>query len=128
KSSPYAQSPSGLPLVQHALPMMLTMAERHGWDLPFIVRKMAHDPAICFQILDRGFIREGYYADLVLLDANAVVEVVKSDLLYKCGWSPLEGRKLKGKIKYTLVNGQVVFDGSRVLPQRNAKRLEFFRA
>lgn len=126
KRRPYLQAPSGLPLVQHPLSLMVTMAESYGWDLPFIVEKMAHNPAICFQVKERGFIREGYFADLVLLDPNSEYLVQEKDLLYKCGWSPLTGRTLKGKIKRTFVNGQVVYDGAKTY-QRSAMRLEFSR-
>jgi dihydroorotase len=127
KSQEYIKAPAGLPLVQHSLSLMNTMAERHHWDLPFIVEKMAHHPAICFQVKDRGFIGEGYYADLVLFDPDKSFVVNKSELLYKCNWSPLEGMELKGRVAATFVNGQKVFDGKAVHHQRAASRMEFVR-
>lgn len=128
KQKPYAQAPSGLPLVQHSLLLMVEMSERYGWDLPFIVEKMAHHPAICFGIRDRGFVREGYYADLVLLDLKGETHVDKAQLLYKCGWSPLEGVTLHGRVAATLVNGQLVYDGRSVIRGKFGMRLEFDRS
>jgi dihydroorotase len=127
KSQQYSKAPAGLPLVQHSLSLMNTMAERYDWDLPFIVEKMAHHPAICFQVKDRGFIREGYYADLVLFNANTQYKVDKSDLLYKCHWSPLEGLELNGKVVGTYVNGYKVFDGKSIDHNFVGSRLEFKR-
>lgn len=127
KSQQYIKAPAGLPLVQHSLSLMLTMAERYQWDLPFIVEKMAHHPAICFQVKDRGFIREGYYADLVLLNENERFKVNKNDLLYKCHWSPLEGMELKGRVVATFVNGNMVYDGKTVDQNVVGSRIEFNR-
>ncbi len=127
KSQQYIKAPAGLPLVQHALSMMITMADRYQWDLPFIVEKMAHHPAICFQVKDRGYIREGYFADLVLLNANESFKVKKSELLYKCNWSPLEGMELMGRVVNTFVNGQKVYDGKTVDTNLMGERLEFER-
>lgn len=127
KQGAYLQAPSGLPLVQHSLSIMLNLGERYHWDLPFIVEKMAHNPAICFQIKDRGFLREGYYADLVLIDPAINTMVRKSELLYKCAWSPLEGVELKGKVLSTFVNGRQVFDGKKINHNLVSQRLEFNR-
>lgn len=127
KEKPYAEAPAGLPLVQHSLLIMLTLAEKYSWDLPFIVRKMCHDPALCFQIKERGYIREGYYADLVLVDPKASTMVDRSSLYYKCAWSPLEGIRLKGKIRKTWVNGNLVFDGTLLSPSKPGLRLLFER-
>ncbi len=127
KQRPYAEAPSGLPLVQHSLLLMVEMSLRNGWDLPFIVEKMAHHPAVCFGIRGRGFVREGYFADLVLLDLKGKTLVDKSQVLYKCGWSPLEGTTLPGRVAATFVNGQLVYDGSSVMPDQFGMRLEFER-
>ncbi|MBK9107831.1 MAG: dihydroorotase [Saprospiraceae bacterium] len=129
KEKHYLEAPAGLPLVQHSLLIMLSLAEKYSWDLPFIVRKMSHDPAVCFQVQERGYIREGYFADLVLVDPNSATLVDKSSLFYKCAWSPLEGFNLKGKIKRTWVNGNLVFDGSSILSAAPAGlRLQFKRS
>ncbi|MGB4970930.1 MAG: dihydroorotase [Saprospiraceae bacterium] len=127
KSEKYAKAPAGLPLVQHPLSLMITMADRFHWDLPFIVQRMAHNPAICFKIKDRGYLREGYFADLVLVDVNQTYKVEKKDLLYKCNWSPLEGIELKGQVMSTFVNGEKVFDGKQVMQMNAARRLGFDR-
>jgi len=127
KQQHYSKAPSGLPLVQHSLRMMWTLAQENGWNLPFVVEKMAHNPAICFQVKDRGFIREGYYADLVVFDANAVSEVSHSELLYKCGWSPLNGKALKGRILQTYVSGNLAYDNEKIQEGNRGMRLEFNR-
>lgn len=127
KSQSYLKAPAGLPLVQHSLSLMLTMAERYQWDLPFIVEKMAHHPAISFNIKDRGFIREGYCADLVLFDAEDEYVVRKEQLLYKCNWSPLEGMKMKGRVVSTFVNGIKMYDGKSVERNMVGQRIEFNR-
>jgi dihydroorotase len=116
KSRDYLEAPSGLPLVQHPLNIMLTLGKEHGWGIEFIVEKMAHNPAICFGIKNRGFLREEYFADLVILDPTSHLTVRKEDLLYKCGWSPLEGAILEGKILSTFVNGHLAFDGHKFYP------------
>ncbi|MEI2693634.1 MAG: dihydroorotase [Saprospiraceae bacterium] len=127
KQGTYLQAPSGLPLAQHSLSIMLKLAERTHWDLPFIVEKMAHNPAICFQIKDRGYLREGYYADLVLINPHESYLVKKADLLYKCAWSPFEGIELKGKILSTFVNGKQVYNGTKLNHTLASHRLEFNR-
>lgn len=127
KTGNYLSSPSGLPLVQHALSIMITLCDRYGWDLPHIVQKMAHDPATCFQIKDRGYLREGYFADLVLVDVNQAFEVKKRDLMYKCAWSPLEGYQLKGKIKTTFINGKIAYEKNSINSGQFGQRLEFNR-
>ena len=127
KSKKYLESPSGLPLVQHPLLMMLTLAKENNWDLPFIAHKMSHAPAVCFNISQRGYLKEGYYADMVLIDPDQKTQVIKDQLYYKCGWSPLEGKTLQGKILSTWVNGKHVFDGSKVIWQGPGMRLKFDR-
>jgi len=127
KNKPFLEAPAGLPLVQHPLLLMLTMAEAEDWDLPFIVQRMAHNPAICFQIKERGFIKEGYYADLVLLDLESTTTVTSGELMYKCAWSPLMGQTLNGSICGTWVNGLRVYDGKAVFIQKPGLRVEFDR-
>ena len=127
KSKGYFQAPSGLPLVQHSLSLMITQAEEQGIDLPWIVEKMCHAPANLFDVIDRGYLREGYFADLVVVDPDQDYLVDRDLVLYRCGWSPLEGDKLKGKVLSTYVNGVEVWDGNRVLDQAVGMRLEFDR-
>jgi len=127
KSQPYLSAPSGLPLVQHALPMMITLGVENHWDLPFIVQKMAHNPAICFQIANRGFLREGYFADLVILNPHQVQNIKAAQLYYKCGWSPLETYDLKGKVVKTFVNGHLVYDNDHIVAEHTGMRMNFDR-
>ncbi|MDQ3142523.1 MAG: dihydroorotase [Bacteroidota bacterium] len=124
KNQHYLKAPAGLPLVQHALGIMLLLAAENNWPIEFVVEKMCHNPAQCFQIQRRGFIREGYFADLVLLDLKHSTLVQKENILYKCAWSPLEGRILPGKINMTMANGQIVWDGANIL-QSSGQRLLF---
>ena len=116
KSKHYLEAPSGLPLVQHSINIMLDFYHRGQISLTKMVEKMCHTPAICFQLAERGFIREGYYADLVLVDTNKEWGVNKENILYKCGWSPLEGRQFKGKVNKTFINGMLAYDGQNLLP------------
>ncbi|HYC30029.1 MAG TPA: dihydroorotase, partial [Chitinophagaceae bacterium] len=127
KQLPYPKSPSGVPLVQHSLQLMLRYVQEGKITLEKVVEKMAHAPAICFQVSQRGFIREGYFADLVLIDLNDKTKVAKNNLLYKCGWSPLEGETLPGKIRYTLVNGKAALDDGKINKAVRGKRLSFDR-
>jgi dihydroorotase len=113
KEKPYFQSMSGAPMVQHSLNCMLEFYKQGLISLEKIVEKMCHNPAILYRIKNRGFIREGYFADLTLVDLNSQWTVAKDNLLYKCGWSPLEGTKFQSKIKQTFVNGNLVYDNGR---------------
>jgi dihydroorotase len=110
KQNTYFQSMSGAPMVQHALNCMLEFYKEDRITLEKIVEKMCHNPAILYNMTKRGFIREGYYADLTLVDLNSQWTVEKGNLLYKCGWSPLEGTKFQTQIKQTFVNGNLVFN------------------
>ena len=110
KEKPYFQSNSGAPMVQHSLNCMLELFLEGLISLEKIVEKMCHNPAILYRIKNRGFIREGYYADLTLVDLNSQWKVSKDNLLYKCGWSPLEGTIFRTAIKQTIVNGNLVYD------------------
>lgn len=127
KENNYLQAPSGAPMVQHALVVLLEMYHQGKISLEKIVEKFAHNPAILFQIKDRGFIREGYKADLVLVDLNSPWAVKKENLLYKCGWSPLEGSVFKSKVTHTLVNGNLVYQNKKLLKRGRPERLEFDR-
>lgn len=110
KQQPYFRSMSGAPMVQHSLNCMLEFYKQGHISLEKIVEKMCHNPAILYRIQDRGFVREGFYADLVLVDLNSPWTVTKENLLYKCGWSPLEGTIFQTAIKQTFVNGNLVYD------------------
>lgn len=127
KSNKYLKAPSGLPLLQHSLNMMLEFYHQGKISLERIVEKMAHAPAICFQVKDRGFVREGYMADLVLFDTNTQWTVLKENLLYKCGWSPLEGHTFKGKVHSTFVNGFPVYRNGNFNEANRGQRLQFNR-
>lgn len=110
KSKPYLQAPSGLPLVQHSLNIMLDFERQGKITLEKIAEKMSHAPAQCFGIQDRGYLDEGMFADIVLIDPTQKYTIDKSNLLYKCGWSPLEGKTFEGKVSATFVNGYKVYD------------------
>ena len=110
KSNSYLECPSGGPLVQHGLVSMIEHYLNNKISLENIVTKMCHNPAILFQINRRGFIREGYYADLVLIDLDQPWIVKRENILYKCNWSPLEGEKFKSKVTHTFVNGNLIYD------------------
>ena len=127
KSQPYSKAPSGGPLVQHALIAMLEFYKQGKISLEKIVEKMAHSPAICFQIEKRGFIREGYWADLVLVDLNKRLTVSKSNLLYKCGWSPFEGQTFASSVVSTIVSGNIVYENGKITEGVFGKRLVFKR-
>ncbi|MBP6090112.1 MAG: dihydroorotase [Crocinitomicaceae bacterium] len=124
KSQSYFKAPSGGPLVQHALLAMLEKMETGLISIEKIVEKMAHHPAILFKIKDRGFIREGYYADLVVVDKKPT-QVVKESLLYKCGWSPFEGTTFQYSIDKTFVNGTLVYNEGKIIEGTNGQRLRF---
>jgi dihydroorotase len=127
KAKPYPQSPSGLPLVQHSLLMMLDYVREGRITLEKVVEKMAHAPAECFRVEERGFLREGYWADMVLANLNSSSEVTKESLLYKCGWSPLEGTRFSSRIEKTWVNGEMVWNGTDIAEGVRGARLRFDR-
>ena len=127
KNNNYVNAPSGGPMVQHALVALLELYHKEKISLEKIVEKTAHNPAILFQIKNRGFIRKGYKADLVLVDLNSPWAVKKENLLYKCGWSPFEGTIFKSRITHTLVNGSVVYENSKFTAKSNGERLIFDR-
>lgn len=126
KEQSYFKAPSGGPLVQHALQAMLQKMENGLITIERIAEKMAHNPAILFQIEKRGFIKEGYFADLVVLDKRPFT-VAKSNILYKCGWSPFEGYTFNYSVDKTFVNGNLVYSDSQVLEGTFGSRMTFNR-
>lgn len=127
KKNVYTEAPSGGPLVQHALVAMLEAYHKEKISLEKIVEKMCHNPAILFQIEKRGYIKPGYYADLVIVDMNSPWTVKKENILYKCGWSPFEGVSFKSRITHTFVNGSLVYKNFKFMDVKAAKRLIFNR-
>ncbi|MET3498775.1 dihydroorotase [Mucilaginibacter rubeus] len=127
KEQPYLQAPSGGPLVQHALPAMLELYHHGKISLEQIAEKMAHNVATLFQIEKRGFIREGYWADLVLVDLNKPWNVNKSNILYKCNWSPFEGNTFRSQVAYTLISGNLAYNNGSIIEGKAGKRLTFNR-
>jgi dihydroorotase len=126
KAQPYLQAPSGGPLVQHALPAILELHHQGKISLEQIAEKMVHNVAICFQIEKRGYIREGYWADLVLVDLNNPWTVDKSNILYKSGWSPFERTTFRSKIRHTIVSGNLAYSEG-VISDVPGKRMTFER-
>lgn len=114
KQNPYETCPSGLPLVQHSLSLMLNAVKQSKISLQKLVRKMCHNPAERFQVVERGYLREGYWADLALVDLNKNQTISKNEVLYHVGWSPLEGEILKGENIRTFVNGECVFGNGKI--------------
>ncbi|MBS9462386.1 dihydroorotase [Flagellimonas sp. 389] len=127
KNNPYTKAPSGGPLVQHALQAMLQKEKEGKISLEKIVEKMCHNPAKLFDIDRRGFVREGYFADLVQVNRNTKNQVEKSNILYKCGWSPFEGTMFDSKIVRTFINGHLAYENGKFSAERKAKRLTFNR-
>ena len=127
KARPYFQAPSGLPLVQHSLLMLLEQHQAGLFSLETIVTKAAHNPATLFGIVDRGFVREGYFADLVAVDLTGSTLVTPDQVRYKCGWSPLEGVRLRASIFMTIVNGRVVYRDGEPTAERASEPLRFRR-
>lgn len=127
KDKGYLNAPSGGPLVQHLLPAMMERMLDGKITLETLVTKMCHNPAILFQIRDRGYLREGYYADLTVVDPDDAWQVGKENILYKCGWSPMEGTKLRSRVTHTFVNGHLAYEKGVFSEERNAKRLTFNR-
>ena len=127
KKNVYTDAPSGGPLVQHALVAMVEAYHKGKISLEKIVEKMCHNPAILFQIDRRGYVKPGYFADLVVVDINSPWTVKKENLLYKCGWSPFEGVNFKSRVTHTFVNGTLVYQNSKFFDVKPAKRLTFNR-
>ena len=127
KDNLYNKAPSGLPLLQHSLNMMLEFHHQGKISLEKIIEKMCHKPAECFDIKERGYLREGYMADLVVLNTDRHWAVKKENILYKCGWSPLEGHEFKGQVMQTFVNGNLVYDNGQFNEEKMGERLMFDR-
>jgi len=127
KEQPYSQAPSGGPLVQHALQALLDLVKEGKMTLEQVVQKTAHNTAIAFQIEQRGFIREGYWADLVLVDLQKAYTVDKSNILSKCGWSPFEGHTFSSSIEHTIVSGNLAYSKGVILEVGSGHRLLFNR-
>ena len=125
KQQPYLQCPSGLPLVQHPLLMLFDFYKEGKMTLEKIAEKTSHAVAECFNISNRGYIREGYKADLVLVDLNEQTKVSKANLYYKCGWSPLDGHTFGSKIHTTFINGNIVYSNGIIFETVRGERLGF---
>lgn len=125
KNQPYLQAPSGLPLVQHGLNVMLELYHAGKISLEKIVEKMCHAPAIAFRLRERGFIEEGYWADLALVDIRHRWTVTRENILYKCGWSPFEGHTFRGRVLSTIVSGHLAWHEGRFDESKMGERLEF---
>jgi dihydroorotase len=124
KQQPYFDCPSGLPLVQHALVALLELFHNGELALETIVRKTAHAPAQLFGVRERGFLREGYWADLVLVDLDRPFTPTRDNVLYKCGWSPFDGDVFKSSVTATWINGTLAYQGGRVSPEIRGQRLQ----
>lgn len=127
KKNPYTKAPSGGPLVQHALPAMLQKCKEDKISIETVVKKMCHNPAKLFDIEKRGYVKEGFYADLVEVDLNSKWEVKKANIFYKCGWSPFEGVTFNSTVKRTYVNGHLAYENGTFSKEKHAKRLTFNR-
>jgi len=127
KKSTYFNAPSGGPLVQHALPALLQMHKEGIYSLETIVKKTSHAVADCFQIKDRGYLREGYFADLVLVDLHKPWQVNQENILYKCGWSPFEGQQFWASVEKTFVSGHLAYDQGSFDESAKGMRLNFKR-
>ncbi|HEX5419091.1 MAG TPA: dihydroorotase [Gammaproteobacteria bacterium] len=125
KQASYFDAPSGLPLVQHSLGMLLEQHRQGQLSLPTLVEKAAHNPARLFRIVDRGFVREGYFADLAVVDLRQTTAVTREQILYKCGWSPLEGVTLHSAVFMTVLNGVPVYRRGRLAEPPEGRALEF---
>jgi dihydroorotase len=125
KSNDYWNSPSGLPLVQHSLHIMLDFYKKGHISLEKIIEKMCHAPADCFKIDRRGFIKEGYWADLVIFDLESKIKIEKENILYKCAWSPLEGKTLPGTVETTIISGEIQYNKGEFFQKNAGKRILF---
>ena len=125
KENNYFNAPSGGPLVQHAVLAILEKAKEGKISIERAVEKMCHAPAQCFNIQKRGYIREGYFADLVIVDPNSSLTVSKDNVLYHCGWSPFEGFTFSHTIDTTFVNGTIVYPDNKVVEGNTGRRMTF---
>lgn len=125
KQGNYFDAPSGVPLVQHSLNVMLEFYQQGKISIERIVEKMCHAPADCFRLSERGFLDEGYWADVLVLDPETEWRVSKENILFKCGWSPFEGHTFKGKVETTIVSGHLTYHNGRFDESMKGKRLQF---
>ena len=127
KEGPYREVAAGLPMTQHALPMLLELVHQGVFSLPQVAHKASHAPARCYAVRDRGFLREGYFADLVLVDLAVAKQVEPEEVLHQCGWSAFEGRTLHARVDATLVSGRVAYRDGQEIPPPAGMRVEFDR-
>lgn len=127
KDEPYEKAHAGLPLVQHSLLLMLHYVKEGKITIEKVVEKMSHAVAVCFNIKERGYIREGYHADLVIVDLKDKTNISKSNILYKCGWSPLEGMTFPAAVTHTFINGNLVYENGAWNESVKGERLKFER-
>ncbi|MFN8299882.1 MAG: dihydroorotase [Chitinophagales bacterium] len=127
KDNVYAKAPSGLPLIQHSLNVMLEFYHQGKISIEKIVDKMCHKPAVCFQVAERGYLREGYFADMVLVDPTKKWTVGQANILYKCGWSPFTGHEFTGQVQKTFVSGHLAYDNGTFDESIKGERLAFNR-
>lgn len=127
KQSKYFNAPSGVPLVQHSLNVMLEFYQKNMISLERIVEKMCHAPAVCFQIDRRGFLEEGYYADIAILDLETKWRVGKDNIYYKCNWSPFEGHTFTGRVESTIVSGHLAYQNGQFFEDKKGERILFSR-
>ena len=125
KQGTYFHAPSGLPLVQHSLNIMLEFVAQGKISMERVVEKMCHAPAECFRLSKRGYLDEGYWADMVILNPEQDWSVNKENIHYKCNWSPLEGHTFKGQVHTTIVNGNIVYDQGQFFEDNKGQRLLF---
>ena len=125
KNNPYFKAPSGLPLVQHSFNLMLEFYQQGKISLEKIIEKMCHAPADCFRVEKRGYLKEGYFADIAIVDIHEEWKVSSENILYKCNWSPLENHSFKGKVKQTFVNGNLIYNDGIFDESKKGERLLF---
>jgi dihydroorotase len=125
KQQTYFKAPSGVPLVQHSLNIMMEFVQEGKISMEKVVEKMCHAPAECFQVDKRGYLREGYWADVLIVDPDKKWTVAKENILYKCGWSPLEGHEFKGKVESTIVSGHLAWHDGKLNERKMGERLSF---
>ena len=128
KNNSYFKAPAGLPLVQHALQVLFDLVDRKDISLELLVERACHAPAELFGVVERGYVREGYFADLVLVDTKQACLIEQHDVLYKCQWSPFEGHKFSSTIDTTIINGSVAYTGGKLSGAVPGQRLDFTRA
>ena len=127
KRQPFLQAPSGGPLVQHSLAAMMELAGQGVLTVEQVVGKMCHAPAVRFAVRERGFLRQGYHADIAIVDPAAPWTVAKENIRYKCGWSPFEGERFAARVTHTIIGGHVVYENGEIDPDFRGVRLEFDR-